>query len=273
LGRESYRAYVDTGPVLERGWAARAGLGWQGKNAMLISRGHGNWLLLAAILTRLEIPADAPLPAVAATPQQSVGHHCGSCTRCLTACPTDAFPRPGWVDARRCIAYHTIENRGSIPRELRSRFGGRVFGCDTCLDVCPWNRFARAGRSALLNARADIADLTLVDLLRMEAGRFADVFRRTPIKRSRLAGLLRNACVAAGNWHDAPDWHFGGVDAAAVVASLEPLCRHASELVREHAVWAMHRLVGVAEARRRLSEARSTERAPPVLEEYVAWND
>jgi epoxyqueuosine reductase len=267
--RDDYRAYVDTGPVLERGWAARAGMGWQGKNAMHISRTHGNWLFLAVVLTRMEIPPDAALPGVASAPREIEGQYCGSCVRCLEACPTRAFPRPGIVDARRCIAYHTIENRGIVPRELRRAFGGRVFGCDTCLDVCPWNRFARAGRSVLLEARAKLVDATLLDLLGMNATRFADVFRGTPIKRAKLAGLLRNACIAAGNWDDTSDWHFGGVQRAEVVAAVERLCAHESEVVRAHAVWALRRLC--VEAARRVEGAlRAGETAQCVHEEYEA---
>lgn len=284
LRREDYRAYVDTGPVLERGWAAAAGLGWQGKNGMLISRRFGNWLFLAMILVRLDVPPDEPLraghptfasreraaeDAPAASP--SVGLHCGSCTRCLTACPTDAFPRPGWVDARRCISYHTIENRGIIPRDLRARFGSRVFGCDVCLDVCPWNRFAATARSALLQARHELANLTLPDLLAMDEARFRDVFRKSPVKRVKLAGLLRNACIAAGNWHTSTDWHFGGgEDRTTVAAAVERLAAHESPVVRAHAVWALYRLVGAEEAGRRLTAVRAKETDAVVLAEYEA---
>ncbi|MBE2214021.1 MAG: tRNA epoxyqueuosine(34) reductase QueG [Opitutaceae bacterium] len=275
LTSADHRYYVDTGPVLERGWAARAGLGWRGKNAMLISREHGNWLLLAVILVRAELPADEPLlsrrTARPGVPAREVGLLCGSCTRCLDACPTSAFPKPGWVDARRCISYHTIENRGVIPRELRAQFGGRVFGCDTCLDVCPWNRFAQAGRSVLLTARHEIAGLTLLDLLAMDETRFREVFRRTPIKRSKLQGLLRNACIAAGNWDHSPEWHVdAGVDRAAVIAAVERLCAHASELVRAHAVWALYRLLGHVAAGARLEGRRRVESSAMVREEYVA---
>ena len=143
---DDHRWYVDTGPVLERSWAARAGLGFNGKNAMLISRQHGNWLFLASILTRLAIDPDEPIrrgPA-ADTP---VGALCGRCTRCLDACPTHAFAQPGLVDARRCVSYQTIENKGIIPRELRAGIGDRIYGCDICLEVCPWNRFAQIGRA------------------------------------------------------------------------------------------------------------------------------
>jgi epoxyqueuosine reductase len=275
LRREDYRVYVDAGPVLERGWAAVAGVGWQGKNGMLISRREGNWLFLAAILARCEIPPDAELggsPRVEREPPAPpLGRHCGSCTRCLVACPTKAFPRPGWVDARRCIAYHTIENRGLIPRELRAQFGGRVFGCDVCLDVCPWNRFAQAARSALLTAREELADLTLLDLLAMDDARFRAIFRQSPIKRVKLAGLLRNACVAAGNWHATDEWHFGGgEDHTAVVVAVERLCAHASPVVRAHAVWALQRLVGAEEATRRLATVQAEERDDVVRAEYAA---
>lgn len=269
LGREDYRAYVDTGPVLERGWAAAAGLGWQGKNAMLISRQHGNWLFLSAIFVRIEIPPDPTIFHDNEKQTPPLGHYCGSCTRCLTACPTAAFPRPGWVDARRCISYHTIENRGIIPRELRAQFGGRIFGCDTCLDVCPWNRFARAGRSMLLAARTDLANLDLVELLTMDDKRFREVFRKTPIKRTKLTGLLRNACVAAGNWRDSEDWHFGeGANVDRVVDAVEQLCRHESSVVRVHAVWAMFRLLSSDQANARLAEIRAGETDPEVLAEF-----
>lgn len=269
--RDDYRVYVDTGPVLERGWAARAGLGWVGKNGMLISRRHGNWLFLGAILVRAALPADEPLRIRSSrTADNDVGLLCGSCTRCLEACPTAAFPRPGWVDARRCISYHTIENRGIIPRELRAGFGGRVFGCDTCLDVCPWNRFAQAGRSALLDARRDLAALTLLDLLRLTEERFREVFRRTAIKRTGVAGLIRNACIAAGNWDATPEWHTPGVERTEVAAVVEDLCGHASEVVRAHAVWALVRLLGPDEALARTASRRVHETAACVLDEYAA---
>jgi epoxyqueuosine reductase len=158
--REDYRAYVDTGPVLERGWAAKAGLGFIGKNAMLISRRHGNWLFLATILTRQEFLPDAPVRQQA-TDFADTGLLCGKCTRCLEACPTQAFAAPGVVDARRCVSYQTIENKGIIPRELRAGIGNRIYGCDVCLEVCPWNRFAQAGRSVLLVARRELAGLAV----------------------------------------------------------------------------------------------------------------
>jgi len=246
-----YRYYVDTGPVLERAWAALAGVGFIGKNAMLISRRHGNWLFLAAILTRLDLHPDRPLRGRG--DPGSVGLLCGKCTRCLDACPTRAFPAPGVVDARRCISYLTIENKGIIPRELRPAIGGRIYGCDTCLAVCPWNRFARAGRRMILASRGDIAGIPLREILELTPGRFAQVFRGTAIKRVKLAGLLRNACVAAGNSGD-----------RSLVDALVRLASHASPAVRAHAVWAARRLGAAG----RLARARGQENDPAVLAEY-----
>jgi len=248
-----YRYYVDTGPVLERAWAALAGVGFIGKNAMLISRRHGNWLFLAAILTRLDLEQDPPLRKRG--DPGAVGLLCGKCTRCMDACPTQAFPAPGVVDARRCISYQTIENKGMIPAGLRPAIGNRVYGCDTCLDVCPWNRFARAGRRMILSARGDIAAIPVRELLELTPQRFAEVFRGTAIKRVKLAGLLRNACVVAGNSGD-----------ASLVEPLLRLASHASPIVRAHAVWAVRRLGGSAS----LTGARAAESDPAVLAEYAS---
>lgn len=261
-----YRYYVDTGPVIERGWAARSGIGFIGKNAMLISRRHGNWLFLAAILTRLSFAPDEPIrkrltarPTDAAAAEATVpevGLLCGKCTRCLEACPTAAFAAPGIVDARRCISYQTIENKGVIPRELRAGIGNRIYGCDICLEVCPWNRFAEAGRQLLLSSRGEISALSLGEILSLTPERFAEVFRRTPIKRLKLVGLLRNACVVAGNSGDA-----GLVPLLVTLATQHPLA-----LVRAHAVWAVHRL-GAGSS---LAAARAREGDPVVLAEYAA---
>lgn len=254
-----YRYYVDTGPVLERGWAARSGLGFLGKNAMLISRTHGNWLFLACILTRTEIAPDDPLRPEVVRPdgEEPAGLLCGKCTRCLEACPTQAFPRPGVVDARRCVSYQTIENKGVIPRELRAGIGMRIYGCDVCLEVCPWNRFAQEGRRVLLAARHDIAELPLSEVLALTPARFAEVFRRTAIKRLKLTGLLRNACVVAGNTGD-----------KALLPALVRLAAHESPLVRAHAVWAVRQIAG-AEAEAMLASARTQETDATVLAEYV----
>jgi len=259
VGTDDYRYYTDTGPVLERGWAARTGLGFIGKNAMLISRRHGNWLLLAAILTRVELPPDAPVRKKIekrnSKIENSIGLLCGKCTRCLDACPTQAFPRPGVLDARRCISYQTIENKGVIPRALRPGIGAHIYGCDVCLEVCPWNRFARAGRRLLLAARHDLVELTLAELLELTPARFAAVFKGTPIKRVKHAGLLRNACVVAGNSGD-----------AGLLPQLVRLATHELALVRVHAVWAVRRLGGGAQ----LGSARAAETDAAVLEEYAA---
>ncbi len=283
-GPADYRYYVDTGPVLERGWAERAGIGFLGKNAMLISPRHGNWLLLSAILTVVELEPDEPLRKKSRGPapgKETVGLLCGKCSRCLDACPTQAFAAPGVVDARRCISYQTIENRGIIPRELRPGIGNHVYGCDVCLEVCPWNRFAQAGRRVLLQVRGGIAALTLCEILELTPGRFAEVFRGTAIKRLKLAGLLRNACVVAGNQGSEvrgqksevigqkPEARRQATEAGREQTEelLGPLLRlalHPLPVVRAHAVWAVFRL-GAGD---RLAAARATETDPAVLAEY-----
>lgn len=257
---EDYRFYVDTGPVLERSWAALSGMGFVGKNAMLISRDFGNWLFLASLLTRVEFTPDPPLwrnfDERARERARAPGLLCGKCTRCLDACPTAAFAAPGVVDARRCVSYQTIENKGVIPRELRAGIGQRVYGCDVCAEVCPWNRFAQAGRGVLLAARRELADLSLEELLALTPERFAAVFKGTAIKRVKLAGLLRNACIVAGNRGDP----------ASLPALIALAGGHLSALVRAHAVWAVFRLGG-GEA---LARARAAELDPQVLAEYAA---
>ena len=254
---EDYRYYVDTGPVLERGWAAKSGLGFAGKNAMLISRRHGNWLFLAALLTRIELAPDAPVRR-----QQSgfadPGLLCGKCTRCLDACPTRAFAAPGVVDSHRCISYLTIEHKGVIPREMRAGIGRHIYGCDVCLEVCPWNRFAQEGRRLLLAARFELPRLALAELLALTPVSFATTFRKTAIKRLKLAGLLRNACVVAGN--------SGGPD---LLPALVRLAEHPLPVVRAHAVWAVRRIAGEAQAGELLRTARATETDAAVLAEYV----
>ena len=252
---EDYRFYTDTGPVIERGWAAKSGLGFVGKNAMLISRRHGNWLLLATLLTKLEFEPDPPVRAQVSG-FADTGLLCGKCTRCLDACPTQAFPEPGVVDARRCISYQTIENKGIIPRELRPGIGRHIFGCDICLEVCPWNRFAQAGRQLLLVARHDLPGLTLAELLELTPERFATIFRRTPIKRLKLRGLLRNACIVAGNSGE-----------RVLLPVLLRLAAHELPLVRVHAVWAVYRLGGGAA----LAELARGESDPDVRAEYAWW--
>lgn len=274
LGPNDYRYYVDTGPVMERGLSAASGLGWQGKNGMLISKTWGNWLMLATVLIRLEIEPDRPLGRKGA-PELAL--HCGTCRRCIDACPTQAIVEPGLVDSKRCISYQTIENKGAIPRELRAKIGGRIYGCDICLDVCPWNRFAKVGRQQLLESRFDVAQLCLLDLLRMDAEGFRETFRKMPIKRTKLRGLLRNACIAAGNLREGADWWPVGMEGErareawlkSVVDQLIRLARHEEALVRMHAVWAVYRLGG-DEAGKLLREAREEERDEGVLAEYAA---
>jgi len=273
LAPGDYRGYVDTGPIMERGWAAASGMGWQGKNGMLISRKHGNWLLLATILTRLEIEPDAPLRKGAARNKPELGLLCGKCRRCIDACPTDAIVEPGTLDAERCISYQTIENKGIIPREMRAKIGSRVFGCDICLDVCPWNRFAKAGRQALLSQRYDLAELGLLDLLEMDVERYRETFRKTPMKRAKRRGLLRNACVAAGNLLESEEWREGGEDwMKRVAAALVRVAEEEEPVARVHAVWALYRLLG-DEAAERLDAARAAETHPEVLEEYRYWEE
>jgi epoxyqueuosine reductase len=255
-----YRYYVDTGPVLERSWAARAGVGFVGKNAMLISRTHGNWLFLSAILCRVRLQADEPVRKKFVDEDAgAIGLLCGKCTRCIDACPTNAIVKPGVVDARKCISYQTIENKGVIPRELRAGIGRRIYGCDVCLEVCPWNRFAREGRAMLLVARGDLAGMAVAEILALTPETFAERFRRTPIKRLKLAGLLRNACIVAGNARD-----------ESLLPQLVTLTRHALPLVRAHAVWAVFQIAGQTRATELLAEARAAETAPEVLAEYAA---
>ena len=263
---DDYRYYVDTGPLFERGWAERAGIGFLGKNGMLISRQAGNWLLLAGIFTRVELEADEPLREQPARREAEarVGLLCGKCTRCILACPTNAIPKPGLVDARRCISYQTIENQGVIPRELRPAIGRHIYGCDLCLEVCPWNRFAQAGRRTLLAARFEMVELGLDELLALDPGRFAGIFRRTPIKRLKLSGLLRNACVVAGNVAA------GAGAAHELVPQLVRLAGHPLPIVRAHSVWAVHRIAGPG-APALLADARQRETAPEVIAEFAGW--
>jgi len=212
--------YVDTGPVLERDFAQRAGLGFIGKHTNLISRRLGNWIFLAEILTTLELVAD--------TPEKN---HCGSCTRCLAACPTQALLAPFNLDARRCISYLTIELKGAIPEALRPAIGNRIFGCDDCLAVCPWNKFARAGNLLAPHARKDLAQPDLLDLLALDDAGFKQRFAGTPIFRTKRRGLLRNVCVALGNVGD-----------TTALPALEKAASDREPLIAEHARWAMKQI-------------------------------
>ncbi len=209
--------YVDTGPVLERDLAQRAGIGFVGKHTNLISRRLGNWFLLAEILTTLELEPDA-----------AEKNRCGSCTRCLAACPKQAITAPFELDARRCISYLTIELKGSIPVEFRPRIGRRIFGCDDCLEVCPWNRFAVSSRLLSATHRPDLAALDLLELLSLDDTAFKARFAGTPLLRAKRRGLLRNVCVALGNT--------GGSEA---LPALSKAATDPEPLIAEHARWAI----------------------------------
>ena len=212
--------YVDTGPILERDLAQRAGLGFVGKHTNLISRTLGNWIFLSEIITTLELEPDAP-----------EHNHCGKCTRCITACPTAAITAPFNVDARRCISYLTIELKGSIPVALRPLIGNRIYGCDDCLAVCPWNRFAREGAMMKPYARTELSQPDLLQLLSLDEAGFKTLFAGTPMLRTKRRGLLRNVCVALGNVGDERS-----------LPDLEKAEQDHEPLIREHAAWAMNQI-------------------------------
>ena len=211
------KVYCDTGPVTERDLAMRAGLGWIGKHTNLISRKLGNWFFLGEILLDIALPTDTP-----ETP------HCGTCTLCLPACPTGAITAPYQLDARRCISYLTIEMKGSIPEELRTLIGTRIYGCDDCLAACPWNKFAVRTTDPAFQPRADLCAPDLLPLLALDDAGFRDMFRHSPIRRTKRRGLLRNVCVALGNLGD-----------TSALPSLARALEDAEPLVREHAAWAI----------------------------------
>ena len=214
------KCYVDTGPVLERDHAAEAGIGWHGKSTMLIDPKLGTWFFLAEILTTLELSPDEPQ-----TPR------CGSCTRCIVACPTGAITDPHRLDARRCISYLTIELKGSIPLELRPLIGDRIYGCDDCLDACPWNRFASVSREATFAARPALG-MFLRDYLALDEPQFRALFYHSPIKRIKRRGFLRNVCVALGNVGDHAD-----------LPALRRAAFDPEPLIAEHATWAIDRIL------------------------------
>jgi epoxyqueuosine reductase len=205
---------------LERDHAARAGIGWHGKSTMLIDQRLGTWFFLAEVLTTLELPPDEPVP-----------DRCGTCERCITACPTGAITAPHRLDARRCISYLTIELKGSIPLDLRPLIGDRIFGCDDCLDACPWNRFAQLSRETAFSARPSTTEMALRDYLTLSDGEFRTLFRNSPIKRIKRRGFLRNVCVALGNVGDLSD-----------LPALERAAADPEPLIVEHARWAIQRI-------------------------------
>jgi epoxyqueuosine reductase len=228
LGGEGTRSlwYVDTGPLLERDLAQRSGLGFVGKHTNLISRRLGNWIFLSEIITTAALVPDEPEK-----------NRCGSCTRCLAACPTAAITAPFQLDARRCISYLTIELKGSIPLDLRAAIGNRIYGCDDCLAVCPWNRFAQQGAMMAAHARTDLATPDLLELLALDEPAFKRRFHGTPILRTKRRGLLRNVCVALGNIAD-----------TSALPGLARAGRDPEPLIAEHARWATEQIIARAAA-------------------------
>jgi epoxyqueuosine reductase len=211
---------VDTGPVLERDFAQRAGLGFIGKHTNVISRRFGNWILLGEIITTLELEPDAPEK-----------NHCGKCARCITVCPSNAITAAFQLDAHKCISYLTIEFKGPIPVELRPAIGNRIFGCDDCLAVCPWNRFAREGKLMKAHVRHELTAPGLLELLRLDDAGFKSRFAGTPILRTKRRGLLRNVCVALGNEGD-----------KSALPVLEKAAADSEPLIAGHARWAMEQI-------------------------------
>ena len=242
------KVFVDTAPLMEKPLAAAARVGWQAKHTNRVSREHGPWLFLGALLTTAELAPDEP-----------ASDHCGSCRRCLAACPTDAFPQPYRLDARRCIAYLTIEHKGHIAREFREPIANRVFGCDDCLAVCPWNKFAATSREARFAARAETDNPPIGDLLALDDAAFRTRFAGTPVKRTGRDRFVRNVLIAAGNSAD-----------AALVPRILVLLDDASPLVRAMAVWALSRLAPCGDFERERRRALATEQDADVIAE---WRD
>jgi epoxyqueuosine reductase len=241
------KVFVDTAPVMEKPLAEAAGLGWQGKHTNVVSRAHGSWLFLGALFTTLDLPVDAAEP-----------DHCGTCRACLDVCPTAAFPAPYRLDARRCISYLTIEHKGPIPRELRPLMGNRIYGCDDCLAVCPWNKFAQAGREARLAAREENLAPPLAELARLDDAAFRKRFAKSPLKRTGRDRFVRNVLIAIGNSDD-----------AALAPEAERLLDDASPLVRGAAVWALGQLLAGRFAVLRQTR-KPCERDASVVEEWDA---
>jgi epoxyqueuosine reductase len=242
------KVFVDTAPLLEKPLAERAGLGWQGRHTNLVSREFGSWLFLGSILTTLDLPSDDPEHTT-----------CGTCRACLDVCPTDAFPAPFQLDARRCISYLTIELKGPIPHEFRTALGNRIYGCDDCLAVCPWNKFASRAREQKLAAREALRAPSLAELSRLDDAAFRELFRKSPVKRIGRDRFVRNVLYAIGNSGD-----------LALAAEAERLADDASPLVRGAAAWALSRLLDPA-AFASLSQRRlAVEVVPSVRAEWAA---
>ncbi|WP_091736474.1 tRNA epoxyqueuosine(34) reductase QueG [Phenylobacterium immobile] len=237
------KVFVDTAPLLEKPLAERAGLGWQGRHTNLVSREFGSWLFIGSILTTLELAPDA-----------AEAMNCGTCRACLDACPTDAFPAPFQLDARRCISYLTIELAGPIPAEFREKLGDRIYGCDDCLAVCPWNKFAAVAREQKLVARDELKAPGLAELSRLDDAEFRALFRKNPVKRIGRDRFIRNVLYAIGNTGD-----------AALASEAERLLGDPSPLVRGAAVWALGRLGVDLET---LRDRRADEMDEAVLAEW-----
>lgn len=242
------KVFVDTAAVMEKPLAAAAGLGWQGKHTNLVSREFGSWLFLGALFTTLELPPDPP-----------ESDHCGTCSACMDICPTAAFPAPYRLDARRCISYLTIEHKGPIPRNLRPLIGNRIYGCDDCLAVCPWNKFARQGRDAKLAARAELAAPALADLARLDDAGFRKLFAGTAIKRTGRNRFVRNVLIAIGNSRN-----------RALAACAERLLNDTSAIVRGAAVWALARLAAKEDLAAAAAKYARAETDPSVRDEWAA---
>jgi epoxyqueuosine reductase len=242
------KVFVDTAAVMEKPLAQAAGLGWQGKHTNLVSRELGSWLFLGAIFTTSELPRD-----------DAETDHCGSCQACLDICPTAAFPAPYKLDARRCISYLTIESKGPIPREFRKAIGNRIYGCDDCLAVCPWNKFAQAGREAKLAARDELRAPGLADLARLDDAAFRALFTKSPVKRIGRDRFIRNVLIAIGNSNE-----------RALAVEAERLLEDQSPLVRGAAVWALAQLIGRKEFAARAPDAIRTESDESVRREWQA---
>ena len=240
------KVFVDTAAVMEKPLARAAGLGWQGKHTNLVSREFGSWLFLGAIFTSAELPRD-----------DAEADHCGSCQACLDICPTAAFPAPYKLDARRCISYLTIENKGPIPREFRKAIGNRIYGCDDCLAVCPWNKFAQAGREAKLAARQELRAPGLADLARLDEAAFRNLFTKSPVKRIGRDRFIRNVLIAIGNSNE-----------PALAVAAERLLDDHSPLVRGAAIWALSQLKGAEEFAVLASEAIRAESNEAVRGEW-----
>ncbi|HEY5409448.1 MAG TPA: tRNA epoxyqueuosine(34) reductase QueG [Caulobacteraceae bacterium] len=239
------KVFVDTAPLMEKPLAEAAGLGWQGKHTNLVSREHGSWLFLGAVLTDLALEPDAP-----------GGEHCGSCQACLDVCPTGAFPAPFQLDARACLSYLTIEHKGPMPRQYREAMGNRIYGCDDCLAVCPWNKFAAAAHEQALHARDELKAPALADLAALDDAGFRALFRKSPVKRIGRDRFVRNVLYAVGNSGD-PEL------AACARARLDD----ASPLVRGAAVWALSQMLDQAEFDALAREHAASEPDPAVREE------